>query len=187
MAIREAQRDRVVERLGEHLLTTGLSQVSLRQLAAAAGVSDRMLLYYFADKTEVIAASLEQVAAGMIKGLADVLPPGETYAPAAFVLKALSITAHPQMRGFMRLWIELIAAAGRGEAPYAEITGRILAGFKDWVAQRIIPPPGVDAGAMAVAILAVIDGLALIDVAAPGDVDAAAIQALSALLGGAQS
>ncbi|MFY8208820.1 MAG: TetR/AcrR family transcriptional regulator, partial [Caulobacter sp.] len=49
MNVRDEQRARVIAVLADHLLATGLSQASLRQLAAAAGVSDRMLLYYFAD------------------------------------------------------------------------------------------------------------------------------------------
>ena len=59
MTIREEQRRRVTERLAGHLLATGLSRTSVRQLAAAAaaGVSYRMLLYDFKDKTEVIAAA----------------------------------------------------------------------------------------------------------------------------------
>jgi AcrR family transcriptional regulator len=45
MSTRDEQRDKVVERLAGHLLEHGLARTSLRQLAAAAGVSDRMLLY----------------------------------------------------------------------------------------------------------------------------------------------
>ncbi len=39
-----AHREKVTERLAAHLLDTGLSQASLRQLAQAGGVSDRMAL-----------------------------------------------------------------------------------------------------------------------------------------------
>ena len=66
MGIRDEQRERVVERLSGHLLATGLAQVSLRQLATAAGVSDRMLLYYFDDKAEVLSASLQRIAGQMM-------------------------------------------------------------------------------------------------------------------------
>ncbi|MFN9375915.1 MAG: hypothetical protein ACK564_02585 [Novosphingobium sp.] len=44
MSIRDAQREAVIERLAGHLLAHGLARTSLRQLAQAAGVSDRMLL-----------------------------------------------------------------------------------------------------------------------------------------------
>jgi hypothetical protein len=59
MTIREEQRRRVTERLAGHLLATGLSRTSARQLAAAAAaeVSDRMLRFDFKDKAEVIAAA----------------------------------------------------------------------------------------------------------------------------------
>jgi AcrR family transcriptional regulator len=57
MTVRAVQRQVVTERLAGHLLATGLARTSVRQMAAAAGVSDRMLLYYFKDKAEVIAAA----------------------------------------------------------------------------------------------------------------------------------
>ena len=52
MNIRDTQRAAVTERLSSHILAHGLARSSLRELAAAAGVSDRMLLYYFDDKSE---------------------------------------------------------------------------------------------------------------------------------------
>ncbi|MCA3750444.1 MAG: TetR family transcriptional regulator, partial [Phenylobacterium sp.] len=54
MTVRAAQRQVVTERLAGHLLASGLSRTSVRQLAAAAQVSDRMLLYYFRDKAEAL-------------------------------------------------------------------------------------------------------------------------------------
>mgnify|MGYP000446911998 CR=1 FL=1 len=56
MALRAAQRQVVTERLAGHLLASGLARTSVRQLAAAAGISDRMLLYYFRDKAEALVA-----------------------------------------------------------------------------------------------------------------------------------
>jgi len=63
MAVRAVQRQVVTERLAGHLLASGLSRTSVRQLAAAAQVSDRMLLYYFRDKAEALGG---QVTAGFL-------------------------------------------------------------------------------------------------------------------------
>ena len=62
MSIRDARREVVIERLAAHLLEHGLSRTSLRQLASAAGESDRMLLYYFADKAELLGAVVTRLA-----------------------------------------------------------------------------------------------------------------------------
>ncbi|MBK6297243.1 MAG: TetR/AcrR family transcriptional regulator [Sphingomonadales bacterium] len=164
MSIRDEQRERVVERLSAHLLANGLAQVSLRQLAAAAGVSDRMLLYYFEDKAEVLSASLERLAGQMIVSLARALPDGQVFPLAEFVQRAADVAGRSEMRSFMRLWVEVIAAAARGEMPFAEISNQIIFGFQTWVESRLDLPDGVDRAGVSLAIIALIDGLALIDI-----------------------
>ena len=54
----DTRRAAILERIADHILANGLSASSLRPLAKAAGTSDRMLLYYFADKAEIITAAL---------------------------------------------------------------------------------------------------------------------------------
>ena len=81
MSIRHAQREAVIERLAGHMLEHGLAAISLRQLAAAAGVSDRMLLYYFADKAEVLSVTLTRIAKMMADALVEaLLEGGDEYA-----------------------------------------------------------------------------------------------------------
>ena len=58
----DTRRADIPERLADHVLAHGLSASSLRPLAKAAGTSDRMLLYYFADKAEMITATLGVIA-----------------------------------------------------------------------------------------------------------------------------
>ena len=54
MNIRNDRREAAIERMADHVLSEGLAAGTLRPLAAAAGTSDRMLLYYFADKDELL-------------------------------------------------------------------------------------------------------------------------------------
>lgn len=182
MSIRDEQRERVMEQLSAHLLVTGLSQVSLRQLAAAAGVSDRMLLYYFDDKVEVLSASLERVGAKMIDGLAQAMPDGQVFAVDDFIQRAAAFAGQPEMRNFMRLWIEVIAAAARGELPFIAISGQIIDGFKSWVESRLDFPAGADKAGLALAIIALIDGLALIDICVGEESTGRATSALALLI-----
>lgn len=163
MNVRDEQRGRVAEKLAAHLLAHGLSRSSLRQLAAAAGVSDRMLLYYFADKSEVLSASLERIATRVIDSLAQAFPEGQRFPVRELVLRAATVTGQPEMRGFMRLWIEVIAAASRGEAPFVDISGQIVLGFQNWIESRLALAEGKDRAGLALAIIGLIDGLALID------------------------
>lgn len=182
MNIRDAQREVVVERLAAHLLDTGLSRTSLRQLAQAAGVSDRMLLYYFADKAEVLSAVMARVAGELAMRLADAIPDTAPLKPAELVRRAAAFTTGPEMRRFMRLWVEVVAAAARGEAPFPAIVAQVMGGFRLWVDARLDLPPGADREGTAAAIIAVIDGLALVDICAEDDIAARMSAALGTLL-----
>lgn len=67
----ETRRAEIIERLTDHVLAHGLSASSLRPLAKAAGTSDRMLLYYFKDKAEIISAVLQLISARLLVMLGD--------------------------------------------------------------------------------------------------------------------
>ncbi|CAN1548926.1 AcrR Transcriptional regulator [Sphingomonadaceae bacterium] len=178
MSIRNAQREAAIEKLVEHLLEHGLAAISLRQLADAAGVSDRMLLYYFADKAEVLSVTLTRIAEMMADALVEALPEGESFSPADLLQRAAALTTQDEMRRFMRFWVEVVAAAARGEPAFAGIAAQIMQEWQTWVESRLILPPDTDRRAVALAIIATIDGLALIDICAGGP---AAIQARKAL------
>lgn len=182
MSIRDTQREVVVERLAAHLLETGLARTSLRQLAQAAGVSDRMLLYYFADKADVLSAVMTRVAGELAVRLADAIPGDTPLKPAELVRRAAAFTTGPDMRRFMRLWVEVVAAAARGEAPFPAIVAQVMAGFRLWVDTRLDLPAGADREGTAAAIIAVIDGLALVDICADDDIAARMTGALGPLL-----
>ena len=62
----EAKRQLIFNQIADHLLASGMKDSSLRQLAAAIGTSDRMLLHYFVNKEELMTAALNLVAARMI-------------------------------------------------------------------------------------------------------------------------
>lgn len=182
MSIRDEQREVVIERLAEHLLAHGLARTSLRQLAQAAGVSDRMLLYYFADKADVLAAVMARVAGELSLRLAEAIPDGAPLKPAELVRRAAAFTTGPDMRRFMRLWVEVVAAAAQGEAPFPAIVAQVMAGFRLWVDARLDLPEGADREGTAAAVIAVIDGLALVDICSDDEIAPRMASALSVLL-----
>ncbi|ATC31016.1 TetR/AcrR family transcriptional regulator [Caulobacter vibrioides] len=180
MNVRDEQRARVIAALADHLLATGLSQASLRQLAAAAGVSDRMLLYYFADKTEVLALAMQSLAGGMAAQLETALPADQRLSQAALTAKAARLVVDPVFRPFMRLWIEAIAAAARQEPPFDVVARQIGEGFLAWIEARLDPALVSDPPGAAATILALLDGLALLEVCGGEDRVQSAVAALEA-------
>lgn len=184
MTVRDEHRQKAVEALAAHLVRTGLSQASLRQLAAAAGVSDRMLLYYFDDKTEVLALALRKVAADMAAGLGAAIPAGARLDADGFLAATARHVVEGPFRPYMRLWIEIVAAAARAEAPFVDIAAGITGGFLDWIEARLDPASTPDPKGAAALILATLDGLALVDICAGPDRALAAVREIERRPGG---
>jgi len=180
MRIRQVQRERVITALVAHLLANGLSQTSVRPMAAAAGISDRMLLYYFRDKADVLRCVIGRIADGFAEGL-DAALPATPMPPEALLAAASRLVRSPAMQPSMRLWLDIAAAAARQQPPFPDIAQRILDQFMTWLEARIDCPPGPQRRQQAALLLAVIDGLALFDMAGGSEQAAAAEQAVNAL------
>ncbi len=156
--------------MADHLLRVGLGGASLRPLAAAAGTSDRMLLYYFKDKDDLLAATLEHIAARLARLLDEA---GVSAAPRPFralLAEIWAVVRNPAVQSYMRLWIELAARAARGEEPHRPVAGRIADGFLAWAADRLHVEREADRAPLAALLLATVDGLVLLDAVGLGAV-----------------
>ena len=135
----DRRRADIIDRLADHVLAHGLAAASLRPLAEAADVSDRMLLYYFPDKAAIIAAVLERVA----KRLTLLL--GEHTGPAPLPFETLLTTLHGVLFSdhiwpYLQLFLEVAALAGRGD-PVARSVGEQLGrGFLAWGTAQLDSP-----------------------------------------------
>ena len=142
------------------LLLTGLAGARLRALAAAAGTSDRMLLYYFEDRDALLAATLERIAHRLTRQLDDALPADARLAPKALLAAVWSALGSKEMQAFMHLWLDLAAAASRGTQPHAQIAGAIADGFLGWVQSHLEPQHGGQGAAAA--LLSSVEGMLLL-------------------------
>ena len=162
---RDLRRAALLDAMADHLLAHGLAGSPLRALASAAGTSDRMLLYYFADRDELLGVVLDHIAARLQGFLAQV---DQTPRAWATLLRLLWDQARtPALRPYLQLMLELATAAGRGEEPHRVAAARIAGGFIDWTAARLDPAKG-PAAARAALLLATLDGLVLLDGAGQG-------------------
>ena len=159
MPSRAESRTAAIERMADHLLREGLASATLRPLAAAAGTSDRMLLYYFADREELLAATLEAVAARLTGTLNDALP-ADVRLDAAALLATVWVTVGTETaRPYMRLWLELAAVAGRHREPETRIAQAIMDGFVAWVSAHLDDPDPTAAALL----LARLEGMLFLD------------------------
>lgn len=172
-------RDAATSAIAAHILRNGLPQTSLRQLATAAGISDRMLLYYFSDKNDVMTSALGRIAHDMTLALNAALPDNTPQSASAVFDGVDRVIDTESMRPYMRVGVELAAAAVKGEPPYADIASAVIDGFVDWLSQRITGPDSRDKAAM---VLAMLDGLAVLDVGGTTDMRQGARAAMRKML-----
>ena len=104
----------MVDRLVEHAAGNGLSDASLRELAAAVGTSHRMLIYHFGSRDGVVAAVVERVEAQQRDALAalvaDAVESGATSTP-DIVRRQWEQLSDPALAPFVRLFFEITAHA----------------------------------------------------------------------------
>jgi len=156
------KREDILEELADHVLANGLSGANLRPLAAAIGTSDRMLLYYFPDKVTLVSEILQCIAQRLATQLAEEVPLGRALAVDAMLATLWTTLQKPELRPYMRLWLELSGHAARGEEPHRSIGAAIAQGFLDWIAERL-DEPARNARAEALSVLTQIEGMLLLE------------------------
>jgi len=169
----DARRAVLLEALADHVLAHGLSASSLRPLAKAAGLSDRMLLYHFKDKAEVIAATLETVAARQMAGLS--VAAGPPLPLAALRLRLADTLLGEASWPYMRLWLEVAALAAQGDAMLAGIGERIGRAFLAWGAAQITADTPEQRAREAAQLLTGVEGMVLLKAIGMADVARVAI------------
>ncbi len=163
-----ARRQELLEAAYRYVLRHGLSDLSLRPLAAAIGSSPRVLLLLFGSKEGMVRALLARARDDELTVLAEIRHArGDGGLPAAADV-VWSWLADPAHRGLLVLWLEsytrsLVDPLG----PWAGFAARTVA---DWLAV-LTEVDGGTADADAVdqtLLLAVLRG-ALLDLLATGD------------------
>ena len=179
MNLRDERREAAIERMADYVLSEGLGAATLRPLAAAAGTSDRMLLYYFADKDELLTATLDRIARRMVVRLDDAIPVEPPRPFPVLLEQAWAALASESLRPFMPLWLELAASAARNLQPHREIAGEIADGFLAWVAIRLEPEGDSEPVSLAPLFLASIEGMYLLEAIGRGNMANSAAIALA--------
>lgn len=131
-----AKKAQIIQSITQYLIEYGLSDIGLRKLAAVAGTSDRMLIYYFETKDALIGAVLHAIAAGFV-GQLDLLL-GQHKRPSAVLLEELlTLGSTPQFYAVIQLWFEVIGVAARGQEPFLTNATAIAANWLQWIESRM--------------------------------------------------
>lgn len=153
------QRDEFLAGTVEHVLRNGVATLSLRPLATALGTSDRMLLYYFRSRDELLAAVLRAAGARLQETLEQALPAGPV-PPAQLFDQMWTVLRAPDVEPHLRLYVEVAGLAVRDREPYRAAAAAVAGQWRDWLAARLTVP-GPERAATAAGLLIVLDGLLL--------------------------
>ncbi len=155
------RRAAIVDRLADHVLAHGLTASSLRPLAKTAATSDRMLLYYFKDKNEIFAATLECISARMVAAMA----PRTAATPQSFTALRAQLAEtvlEPVFWPYMRVWLETASRAAHGDPLFRSVGEAIGRGFLAWGAAQLDSPDDATRVRDAAQLLVMTEGLVLL-------------------------
>lgn len=156
----EQRRRELLRAVIDTMAETGIGTRSLRDLAAAAGTSHRMLLHHFGSRDELLVGVVEEVEQRQMDSLT-----AQSDAPLEAARALWTTLRSPELRPFERLFFECYARAAQGEEPFARLVPGAVDTWLAAVGERAAP--GVDAAAIRLG-LAVTRGL-LLDLVATDD------------------
>jgi AcrR family transcriptional regulator len=150
------RKQEILEATLAYLVKHGLTDLSLRPLAAAAGTSARLLIYHFGSKEQLLAEVLDTLQSRLRESFVQASATKEDEPPLRTFWNWA--TSRRNFRS-LRLLYELQILAAQNPDSY----GRYLArNSRDWIELvRTAIPPAERTDAMATLLVAVFDGLFL--------------------------
>ncbi|MCZ8380790.1 TetR/AcrR family transcriptional regulator [Mycobacterium sp. CPCC 205372] len=163
-----APYERMVDAVLRALLAEGFEGVSVRKVAAVAGVSIGAVQHHFPTRDAMLDAAMDRAAQRFRDRLADRLPAGLSPAQLCAELAVALVSADD--RDVSVIWLLRLARAAVDEGTAARHR-REWRALEDHLA-GVLADAGVDDRAAAVELLALLDGLACSVAVEPGRVSA---------------
>ena len=138
----------------------GLSQLTYGRVAKRLGISDRVVVYYFASKTELVSEVLGSVGAQLQRTLEPAFG-----SPARDHLELLQvawpIVARPDADAVFALFFEANGLAAAGREPYRTLVPQLVDIWITWAAEFLQGTPA-ERRIEAETAIALLDGLLLL-------------------------
>lgn len=142
-------RSAALKRIARFLMSGDLSRTSLRGLALAAGLNDRVFALHFRSRSEVLKEASALLRGEFGQRLAIALPGATRMSPEAMSETARQVIEAPTIKPYMSLWLEIIGAGARGEAPFVDIAASVINQILDWLETLLDIEDPADRRAMA--------------------------------------
>ncbi len=160
----------MLDAIVDHVVETGLAELSLRPLALAVGSSPRTLLYHFESKERLLLAIFVETSRRQARLLDAWYERSAEYDTRTLMLRAWQWLTAPRNDRLLRLLFEAYGIALRDRRRYGAF---LRSASSDWQSPfvRVLEIRGFTrerAQALAIPIVAIVRGL-LLDVLATGD------------------
>ncbi len=143
--------------MADYMLENGISASSLRPLANAAGTSDRMLIYHFKTKDELINEVLKFLFGKLADDLASVLPKERATTRLQCIQSILAALKTIQYERYTRVWLELVAYSAHQQNSFSNFGHQIIKEMLSWIS-GYVPITETNPERTAKAILVLLEG-----------------------------
>ncbi|GAA1971556.1 TetR/AcrR family transcriptional regulator [Nocardioides panacihumi] len=110
-----SRRDELLDLVTDHVLEHGLIGLTLRPVAAAVGTSDRMLLYHFGSRDDLVTAVVTRAEERAVAGI-DALPAADGVR--AGVNRLWEAYQSDPLHGCLDIYVQAAATGLIGQEPY---------------------------------------------------------------------
>ncbi len=157
----------------EAAFDNGLSQLTFGRLAKRLGISDRVIVYYFPTKIDLISEVIIALGGGLQETLSDAFStPANDYLE--LLRRAWPLLASDEADGAFALFFEANGLAASGTEPYRSLVPNLVEGWIEWLATFVVGTPQ-NKRVEAETAIALMDGLLLVrQLAGPDAADRAA-------------
>lgn len=160
MGYRHSEED-ILEAARAVALDSGLTTLTFRSVGERLGISDRMVVYYFQTKRDLVSAVVSSLVADIMEVLEDAFG-AEPLSGAEIQGRAWSAMTSASADRVFALFFEVVGAASAGVEPFDELAVDLLNGWVDWLTPRMEGRTRAQRQRLALAAIARIDGLLLL-------------------------
>ncbi len=142
-------------------LDHGMAGLTYARVAERLGASDRMVVYYFPSKTDLVVSVATQLGNELQELLGEAF--GENPATSDELLAAAwPVLSSKRADRIFGLFFEMIGLASAGQAPYVELVRHLMDSWAEWLSERVIGSRPEIRRRRALSVMARIDGLLMI-------------------------
>lgn len=153
--------DEVLAAATNTALDHGMAGLTYARVAERLGASDRMVVYYFPSKTDLVVSVATQLGNELQELLGEAF--GENPATSDDLLAAAwPVLSNKRADRIFGLFFEMIGLASAGQAPYVELVRHLMDSWAEWLSERVIGSRPEIRRRRALSVMARIDGLLMI-------------------------